>query len=78
MNSTINQNRWIALAKLVEINRTFAFHPFLETIPPLALTMFRTQLTVSEDLGLFCLCQNEGGHHVDSYLKICVDCLHHP
>jgi hypothetical protein len=33
IDSTINQNHWIALATPVEINRTFVFHPFLETTP---------------------------------------------
>jgi hypothetical protein len=32
-DSTINRTPCIAQAKPVEINRTFVFHPFLETTP---------------------------------------------
>jgi hypothetical protein len=32
-DSTINRTPCIAQAKPVEINRTFGFHPFLETTP---------------------------------------------
>jgi hypothetical protein len=34
IDSPINRSPCIALAKPVEINRTFDFQPFLETIPP--------------------------------------------
>jgi hypothetical protein len=33
LDSTINPIPFIALAKPVKINRTFVFHPFLETTP---------------------------------------------
>jgi hypothetical protein len=33
IDSTINRNPSIALGKPVEMNRTFVFHPFLETTP---------------------------------------------
>jgi hypothetical protein len=33
IDSTINWTPYIAIAKPMEINRTFVFHPFLETTP---------------------------------------------
>jgi hypothetical protein len=43
--STINQTACIAQAKPVEINRTFVFHPFLETTPKAIAN--KTKLIVS-------------------------------
>jgi hypothetical protein len=47
IDSPINQNPSIALAAPVEINRTFVFHPFLETPPSNGHLGLSTQLTVS-------------------------------
>jgi hypothetical protein len=48
-DSTINRTPCIALAKPLEINRTFVFHPFLDTTPKSngQLGLFKTQLTAS-------------------------------
>jgi hypothetical protein len=59
----------IALAKLVEINRTIVFHPFTETIPPKQWPPWPVQDAADRERtiwGYSAWGQIEGGHLVDS------------